>query len=279
MVNVVVAEFFMTTFWKWLLIDVLGFIQDYGWRVILLTVTIKLILSPLEFFNKKKALDNARIMEKMQPELDKLSKQFANDPAELRKRQSAIYKKYGYGAFSSCISTIVTLFIFITLIGGYAGTSEVLNQQRYEKLHQVYTTQIERTVDQQLIDQANAINNEWLDFQKAILTDAQKEGKSEEEIIKTIEKKLGFSGIEAGDNVFTLDNIQTVGPKLRQFEEVNKYIAQKLVYDSYEAQGKDSFLWIKNIWRPDTWSNPIPSQEEFYRTTKVSEDADRKSVV
>ena len=32
-------------------------------------------------------------------------------------------------------------------------------------------------------------------------------------------------------------------------------------------------MWIKNIWRPDTWSNPIPSQEEFYRTTKVSEDA------
>ncbi|HHW90239.1 MAG TPA: hypothetical protein GX745_04970 [Clostridiales bacterium] len=272
MVNVI-SEFFMTTFWKWLLIDVLGFIQNYGWRVILLTVAIKLILSPLDFFNRKKTADNARIMEKMQPELDKLSKQFANNPSELYKRRSALYKKYGYGMFSSCISAIVTLFVFITLIWGYTGTSQVLNDQRYEKLHEVYTTYVQSVDDQQKIDQANATNDEWIEFQISLLSDSQKEGKTDQEIIKALEQKLGFSGIEKGDNIFTLDNIDSSDQKLRQYEEVTKYIAQKLVYEEYETHGKDSFLWIKNIWRPDTWHNPIHSQAEFYTLTKSSEDA------
>ncbi len=272
MVNVI-SEFFMTTFWKWILIDVLGFIQNYGWRVIFLTVAIKLILSPLDFFNKKKTIDNARIMEKMQPELDKLSKQFANNPSELYKRRSALYKKYGYGMFSSCLSALVTLFIFLTLIWGYTGTSQVLNDQRYEKLHEVYTTYVESPDDEQKVAQANAANDEWIEFQISLLPDSEKKDKADQEIIKALEQKLGFAGIERGDNIFTLDNIKSSDQKLRQYEEVTKYIAQKLVYDEYETHGKDSFLWIKNIWRPDTWHNPIHSQAEFYSLTKISEDA------
>ena len=72
MVNVIIAEAFTTTFWKWLIMDVLGFIQNYGWRVIFLTVAIKLILAPIDFFNRKKSLDNSKIMKKMQIERQKI---------------------------------------------------------------------------------------------------------------------------------------------------------------------------------------------------------------
>ncbi|HEY8419935.1 MAG TPA: membrane protein insertase YidC [Clostridia bacterium] len=270
MVNVIVAEFFMTTFWKWLLIDVLGFIQNYGWRVILLTVFLKLITAPLDFFSRKKGIDNAKIMEKMQPELERLSKQYANNPGELQKRKSALYKKYGYGALSTCLSTIITLFIFFTLIGGFTGTSQVINQNKYEKLHQVYINYVESADTQEKIAEANANNDEWIDFQKALLSDSEKKDKTEEQIIEAIERKLGFSGIQKGDNVFTAENIQT--QKARQYDEVVKYIAQKQVYDEYEKSGKESFLWIKNIWRPDTWTNPIFSQAEFYSFTQIKED-------
>lgn len=272
MVNVI-AEFFMTTFWKWVLLKALAFIQNYGLRVILLTVALKIITFPLDFFSRKKTLDNAKIMEKMRPELERLNKQYANNPAELQKRTSALYKKYGYGAFSTCLSTLLTFFIFITLIYGYTGTAQVINEQRYEKLYEVYTTYVESPDTQEKVDEANANNNEWIDFQIALLSDSVKKDKTEEEILKIIETKLGFSGIERGDNVFTLENIQSADLKLRQYEEVVKYVAQKLVYEEYEAHSKDSFLWIKNIWRPDTWVNPIPSQKEFYSSTKINEDA------
>ncbi|HEY8424350.1 MAG TPA: membrane protein insertase YidC [Clostridia bacterium] len=272
MVNVI-AEFFMTTFWKWVLLKALAFIQNYGLRVILLTVALKIITFPLDFFSRKKTLDNAKIMEKMRPELERLNKQYANNPAELQKRTSALYKKYGYGAFSTCLSTLLTFFIFITLIYGYTGTAQVINEQRYEKLYEVYTTYVESPDTQEKVDEANANNNEWIDFQIALLSDSVKKDKTEEEILKIIETKLGYSGIERGDNVFTLENIQSADLKLRQYEEVVKYVAQKLVYEEYEAHSKDSFLWIKNIWRPDTWVNPIPSQKEFYSSTKINEDA------
>jgi YidC/Oxa1 family membrane protein insertase len=271
MVNVVIAEFFMTTFWKWLLIDVLGFIQNYGWRVILLTVFLKLITAPLDFFSRKKAIDNAKKMERMQPELDRLSKQYANNPAELQKKKSELYKKYGYGALSTCLSTILTLFIFFTLIGGFTGTSQVINQKKYEALHQVYINYVQSPDTQAKIDEANATNDEWIDFQKALLSDSEKKDKTEEEIIKLIEKRLAFSGIQKGDNIFTEENIQA--QKARQYEQVVKYMAQKRVYDEYERSGKESFLWIKNIWRPDTWTNPIFNQGDFYNFTKIDEHA------
>lgn len=273
MVNVI-AEAFTTTFWKWLIIDVLGFIQNYGWRVIFLTMAIKLILAPLDFFNRKKSIDNARKMEKMKPELDKISKQYANNPAELQKKRSALYKKYGYGVFSSCIAMLIPLIIFITLISGYTGTSKVLNTNRYNHLKEIYTqnvAQYKQDVTEAKVDEVNAINQEWYDYQVSLLSGTK--DKTEEEIVKMLEEKLGFVGIKKGNNVFTIDNIKSQ-PQQRQYDEVVKYIAQLRVYDEYEAHGKDSFLWIKNIWRADTWANPIPTQSEFYSLTGIKENAD-----
>ncbi|HEY8390572.1 MAG TPA: YidC/Oxa1 family membrane protein insertase [Clostridia bacterium] len=273
MVNVI-AEAFTTTFWKWLIIDVLGFIQNYGWRVIFLTMAIKLILAPLDFFNRKKSIDNARKMEKMKPELDKISKQYANNPAELQKKRSALYKKYGYGVFSSCIAMLIPLIIFITLISGYTGTSKVLNTNRYNHLKEIYTqnvAQYKQDVTEAKVAEVNAINQEWYDYQVSLLSGTK--DKTEEEIVKMLEEKLGFVGIKKGNNVFTIDNIKSQ-PQQRQYDEVVKYIAQLRVYDEYEAHGKDSFLWIKNIWRADTWANPIPTQSEFYSLTGIKENAD-----
>ena len=274
MVNVIIAEAFTTTFWKWLIMDVLGFIQNYGWRVIFLTVAIKLILAPIDFFNRKKSLDNSKIMKKMQPELDKLSKQYANNPAELQKKRSVLYKKYGYGMFSSCIAMLVPLIVFITLISGYTGTSKVLNTKFYNDLKAVYNQNIEyysKDITQTKIDEVNLENEQWFDYQVSLLGDTK--DKTDQEIVEMLQEELGFVGIQKGDNVFTLENVQTPATK-RHYDHVVKYIAQSNVYEEYEVRAKDSFLWIKNIWRADTWNNPIHSQSEFYALTGIKENAE-----
>ena len=33
----------------------------------------------------------------------------------------------------------------------------------------------------------------------------------------------------------------------------------------YYESNKESFLWIKNIWRPDNWNEPMPTYDEFTR--------------
>ena len=283
MVNVIVAEIFTTTFWKWLIMDVLAFIQNYGWRVIFLTVAIKLILAPLDFFNRKKSKDNAKKMEKMKPELDKLAKQYANNPTELQRKRSSLYKKYGYGMFSSCIAMLVPLFIFITLISGYTGTSKVLNARQYDTLEKAYQNVYAEygindiskkdviVATETEASKANQKNQEWYDYQISLLGDTK--DKTDEELLSMLEDKLDFTGIKKGDNVFTADNIQ-IQPLKTQYQHLVKYIAQNKVYELYEAGGKDSFLWIKNIWRADTWNNPIPSQNEFYSLTGIKENTD-----
>ena len=49
-----------------------SFIKSYGWTVIIVTLVIKLLLSPLDFFQRKVGVKNAMQQAKLQPELDKI---------------------------------------------------------------------------------------------------------------------------------------------------------------------------------------------------------------
>ena len=45
-----------------------------------------------------------------------------------------------------------------------------------------------------------------------------------------------------------------------------KDIAQTKVFEAYESGVKMNFLWIKNIWNPDTfWTNPINKYDDFIK--------------
>lgn len=278
MVNVI-AELITTTFWKWLIMNVLAFIDNYGWRVIFLTVVIKLILSPLDFFNRKKAKDNAAIMQKMKPELEKLQKQYAKNPTELQRHRSALNKKYGYSMFSSCLAMLVPLIIFVTLISGYTGTAKVLNTKTYESLFNEYTTYYYSAtgtnaveLDTQKLAEINQRNDEWYNFQIDIIKNSKNTDKTAEELHTLLEEELGYK-VAVGDNLYTTDTIKTL-PLRNQYEEVCKYISQEKVYQLYVDKEDEPFLWIKNIWRPDTWQNPIYSQKEFYALTGMKQNAE-----
>ena len=61
------------------IINVFSFIPNYGWMIIVFTIALKLILSPLDIWQKKVSRDSMRKQEKMQPQLDKLKKQYGNN--------------------------------------------------------------------------------------------------------------------------------------------------------------------------------------------------------
>lgn len=63
--------------WEKLLLHVFNFIGNYGWRVVFFTVCLKLLLCPLDIYQRYKARKNQKITERLKPEMEKLQKQYA----------------------------------------------------------------------------------------------------------------------------------------------------------------------------------------------------------
>ncbi|MDD3397962.1 MAG: YidC/Oxa1 family membrane protein insertase, partial [Clostridia bacterium] len=106
-------------FWETIIVFFESFILDYAWAIIVLTICIKIVLTPLDFMNKKVARDNMRMQEAVAPQLQKLQKQYANDRMKLNQKTQELYKGSGYNMVGSCvimlINLILTIVIFFTL--------------------------------------------------------------------------------------------------------------------------------------------------------------------
>ena len=124
--------------WEWFIFQVFGFVVNYGWRIVLFTALLKLVLSPLDFYQKFKMRKNQRITEQIKPQIDRLNKQYADDPAMLRRKQSELQKKAGFSFLSSCLPLIVTMVVFITFYTALRHVSSYMEFKQYVEMHNAY---------------------------------------------------------------------------------------------------------------------------------------------
>ena len=83
-----------TTFpWAMLLNGAMGGIGFYALRIILLTVCLKLILSPLDFFQRYKMRKNQLITMRLKPQMEKLEKAYGGNPKVLQQKQAELNKR------------------------------------------------------------------------------------------------------------------------------------------------------------------------------------------
>lgn len=123
--------------WQWLILSVFSFIENYGVRVLVFTLLLKLLLSPLDIFQRVKARKNQKITERLKPDLEKLQKQYP-DKTQFSQKQMELNKKEGYSYFSACLPAILTMVIFITLLQGLNSISQYMNFKEYHELWETY---------------------------------------------------------------------------------------------------------------------------------------------
>lgn len=123
--------------WELLLLQVFSFIQNYGWRVVLFTLCLKLLLSPLDIFQRYKARKNQKITERLKPQMEKLQKQYT-DQTVLAQKQMQLNKKEGFSYMSSCLPAIITLVIMFTLLASLNNVSQYMNFKDYYEMYSVY---------------------------------------------------------------------------------------------------------------------------------------------
>ena len=99
---------------------------SWGWAMVIFTVLIRLVMTPLDF----KSRADMRKTTAIQPKLAALQKKYANDREKLNQKTAELYKKEGVNPMSSCLPLLLTWPILIIVFSAMrtAANQEILGQ-------------------------------------------------------------------------------------------------------------------------------------------------------
>lgn len=198
-----------------------GGVASFGWTVVLFTVILRLILSPLDIWQKVISRRNNKAMERMKPQLEALQARYADDKQRLQQEQMALYKKEKYSTMGMCLPTIVTFVVFFVVFAGFRQMVGYQFAKDYKECVKAYNTSIAEQIEA----------NKDADY---------------------IE--------DNGDGKWDVDDIKKTQAGKDFYTEAQKN-AQQAVYNVYYSEDQvtiRSFLWIKNIFVSDNWAQAVP---------------------
>ena len=228
---------------RWLHIDLLGK-GNYGWAVVIFTVFLKIVMLPLTFWQTYASRKSALKMQQMQPVIEDIDKRYGANTQRANEEKQKLYKKQGFSMMSSCLPMIVLMVVFMVMFTGlrnYSTYSSITNfKQMYNKYYDVYTEQITEVEGSELyVAYYDGIPEKNIKGYTSTYNDALNVDGDSEEIAKFRAK---IQGITAAMNA---DRAACEEYKQKALEEVKKY---------YE-ENHESWLWIENVWQPDTWAD------------------------
>ena len=109
--------------------DLLGrFIHNYGIVILLMTLLIKLLISPLTI----KSYKSTAKMQVIKPEIDKLNAKYPNEKDAMKKQQAmmALYQKAGISPMGGCLPMLLQMPILFAMFRFFPASIE-LRQQKF----------------------------------------------------------------------------------------------------------------------------------------------------
>lgn len=242
-------------FWP-TLIKLFDFIGSYALIIIVFTICLKLVLSPLDFLQRYYTNKTTREQAKLAPQLEKLKRQYGNNQNLLYQKQNELYQKNGVSNRGSCIFMLVylalTLVIFITLFQSmqYIASFKIKNQ--YTEMQTTYYTEY----NEEYIHSYLGVDIEGNELK--VYTD--------EELQDAIAAKI--ADLKTQDASLTDDQAQAI---IDEKQNEISSTSQDLVVEKYE-EVKDSFLWINNIWVADKpTQKAVLSYDSYIASTQHKE--------
>ncbi len=223
-------------------------IHNYAWAIIVFTIVLKIILLPLDFLNKYVTAKNAKVQKAIQPELEKIQKQYGNNKQIINQKTMELYKKNNYSVTGSCVVMLInmalTLTIFITLFSGLNSMAAYKVQYQYNEIQKSYYSVEDYSND----NLAERYKHYFIEYASdtANLND---EGKIKDE---TAAKTYAIDKVKA--EIATYNNETNNANALKRYGEV-----------------KESWLWIDNIWKSDTpWTNSVATFKEYSNSARAT---------
>ena len=234
-------------------------ITNYGWAIIVFTIALKVIMSPLDFYNKKVTDKNNKLQAVIQPEIAKIQKQYGNNKQMINQKTMEIYKKYNYNVTGSCLTMVLnlglTLFIFITLFSGLNSMAAYKVGYQYQEMETVYNEYVVSTNYDDYLAEYNLVYDAqiatYITGEETIADVTDEEKVAASAVAKTAAETLVGT---------TEEEILT---------EVNAAVLERY------NEVKNSWLWISNVWQSDTpWTKSALTFNEFVSKAGIAYKAE-----
>ena len=95
----------------WMINWLYAFVGNYGIAIILMTLILRMLMWPLT----RKSYVSTMAMQKMQPELQRIQKLYANDKARQQVEMMRVYQTYKTSPMSGCLPMLLQIPIFFAL--------------------------------------------------------------------------------------------------------------------------------------------------------------------
>ncbi len=95
----------------WLLSEIHNIVGNWGWSIIILTVLLKLVFYPLSAASYKSMAQ----MRRVQPKLEAIKQQHANDRQQLNQAMMELYKVEKINPLGGCLPIVIQIPVFIAL--------------------------------------------------------------------------------------------------------------------------------------------------------------------
>ena len=93
-----------------------GIVGNWGWAIILLTLTVRMLLFPLQRKMQTSMARHATKMRRVQPKIDAVKEKYAKDPQKLRQEQARIFQEEGaMPPIGGCLPIFLQIPIFFGL--------------------------------------------------------------------------------------------------------------------------------------------------------------------
>ncbi len=283
--------------------QIIGLVGSVGVGVIVFTLILKAITTPFDIYQRISMRKQSLIMREMQPELDKLQKQYANDKQTYQAKMMELQKKNGYSMLGACLPMLITLVVIIFAIGAFQTYASYANLMMYEQMARAYNGAVKEYVLDAEHDYHLAREGEEDDGYVITLEEFGEDVPHEKTDAKgtavyTVRKDVNgvpYMYVEsdrAGIYVYYKYSLDTSALERKYFIDTEKLYREKtaeidaLVNEETDVEtacanylqglgsaaaaesfgeADPSFLWVKNVWYPDvSYKHPIePNYEEF----------------
>ena len=180
-----------------------SWIPNYGWAIIVFTIALKLVMSPLDIYQRIQSKKQQKFTTAMQPELQAIQTKYANDKNKLNQETAKVYKKYNFNMGGMCLSMLLTMglsmVVFFTLFSS-------LRSYGSTKLYDSYA-QLDKTIV------ANVGEN-------VLIEDLTSEQKN----VLTIEIKNEYEQLKKKNSWLWVKNVWKKDTNESQFVEFDDYV-------------------------------------------------------
>ena len=277
LINLLAQTPWNTGFWGTLIGWFHGGIGNYVWTIIIFTIVLKLVMTPLDYFQRRVTKKNTEMQKIMQPELDKIKDKYKNQPEKmqqkLNEKQMELYKKHNYNITGSCfimlINLVLTMVVFLTLFSSLNTIASIQMANQFDALRTEYEFVVDTNGDKVVADEAKqlAIKNAQVNLDN-LYNSLIEAGFSSEDALK----QRNDAEIKIGEDAY---RIALVG-------SVDQEIIDNALQTKYNKDVKESWLWVKNVWKSDTATSVIPTYSEYLSLSKTTEEiseADYNSIM